>query len=349
MRQSSIHRQLLMLLCLCISASVHAGESTLVILSRDNAIAPTLVSAFETRYNARIEQLNYFSDEHRSQMLINSDAQGIDLILTSGNDLSLYIRRGWIMPLDVSLIPTLEHVSPIWRHAFEQANTHAVPSTWGTIGILYRRDLLTTPLTHWRQLYQPLPELKGRISMSTNGDELIDMGLKALGYSLNSNSREHLAKVEELLSAQKPFVKSYARFSPDKHADILSGAILASMANNGEAARLQKHNPSLVYVVPEEGSSIWVDYFAIVRKSREPRLAHRFINFINQPENAALQARYLNYATANTAAEQFLPEQFLQDPVIYPGASVHARSEFTRHLDADAVRYRNAISADLLH
>ncbi len=340
---------LLTLFSLCFPLVAGADARKLVILNRVNAIAPDLVSAFEARYDARIEQILFLTDEHRSQMLVNSAAEGIDVIQTSGIDLNLYIRRGWIRPLNTALIPTLQHISPIWRYAFEQAGTHAVPYSWGTTGIVYRSDLLATPITRWQQLYQPQPELQGRIGMSENGDALIEMGLKALGYSLNSDDEAQLNDVEALLNNQKPYVKSYARLTADKGADILSGAMIAAMTDNGEAARLQKHNQNLVYIVPEEGGRIWVDYFAITRKSQAQQLAHSFINFMNQPKNAAMQARYLHSATANSAAEQYLPAPFLQDPVIYPAASVHARSEFSRQIKAQAVRRRNAISAAVLH
>ncbi|MFT5719919.1 MAG: hypothetical protein ACI9W6_000207 [Motiliproteus sp.] len=100
--------------------------------------------------------------------------------------------------------------------------------------------------------------------------------------------------------------------------------------------------------VPEEGTNLWVDYFALGGKGREPALASAFLNFINEPENAAEMAQYLYYATPNQAAEKYLPAEFLANPTIYPTATTLDRSEFYQPIEPRALRRKSAISARIL-
>ena len=94
-------------------------------------------------------------------------------------------------------------------------------------------------------------------------------------------------------------------------------------------------------MVPEEGGNIWVDYLTVMESSRNKDLAWAFINFLNEPENAAQLAEFVHYATPNTGAEKLLPEDFRTDPVIYPSKEALGRSEFYSPLPPRAMKTRN--------
>ena len=104
----------------------------------------------------------------------------------------------------------------------------------------------------------------------------------------------------------------------------------------------------IAYVVPEEGGNIWVDYFSIVGPSRKKAMASRFLDFLNRPDIAARNARFVNYATPNKAAEALLPEAFFSNPVIYPDAAVLGRSEFYAKLAPRVQRRLNGLLARLV-
>ncbi len=339
---------LLVLICLCPFHSIASPPDELVILTWGDYFDPELQQRFEETYNAKISMVYYSSDESRTQQLVSSDAFGFDLILTSGIDLGSYVKKGWLAPLPFEKIPNSAHLSDRWRNAFPTAPQYAVPYFWGTLGIVYRADLVSTPVTSWRQLFQPAKELQGRIGMMDDSRELVSMGLKALGYSANSEDRQQLKEVENLLLAQKPDVKSYLYISLDETSSIVTGNLVAAMIYNGDALMVSEHHDQLVYVLPEEGSNIWVDYFAVSSKARNPELAYRFLNFINEPQNAAQLAEYVYSATPNKAAEALLPEEFLADPVIYPAAESLKLSEFYTPLPPRTQRLRNNIGAKVL-
>ncbi len=327
---------------------VQAQEQTLVILNWSDYLDPELIEKFERQYSAGVSVILFSSDDNRTEMLLENDATGYDLILVSGISVSTYAKRGWLAELDPTRIPNLAHIAPRWITAFESAQKYAVPYFWGTTGIIYRSDLVETPITSWQQLFRPEPQLQNKIAMMQNSADMTGMALKALGYSTNSSDNAEMDAAQTLLMQQKPHVRTYQYIALDETSPILNGEIIASMMYSGDALMLQEHNENLRYVLPSEGGNIWVDYFSLGAKASNPDLAYAFLDFINEPENAAQQAQFAYYATPNLAAEALLPVEFRTHPVIYPDSDMLQASEFYATLPARAVRKRNAISARVL-
>ena len=337
-----------MALALSIQTQAAPAAPQLVILNWSDYLDPELIQQFERRHQVQVIEVFYESDEQRTEMLLNNDAQGYDLILTSGIDIALYAKRGWIAPLPTAAIPNRQHLNPRWLNAFEGSTDYALPYSWGTTGILYRSDLLTQPLTQWRQLLDPSAELAGKISLTNDTQELIRLGLKALGYSLNSHDPQQLAEVKQLLQRAAPKIGSFQYPSVSNDSALLDGSIVAAFVYNGDGLMLQEQHDKLSYVPPDEGSILWVDYFALGAKGANPELAVAFLDYINQPEVAAQQAQYIYYATPNQAAEQLLPEAFLNNSAIYPSDTVLERSEQYQSLPPRVLRRWNAIGAEIL-
>jgi spermidine/putrescine transport system substrate-binding protein len=290
----------------------------------------------------------FSSDEHRTELLLETGGKGYDLILTSGIDLAIYLQRNLVAPLDLERLPNIRHVSPQWRRAFPNAEQYAVPFFWGTSGVAYREDLITTPITSWMQIFDPGPELQGRIAMLNTSRDVIGMALKALGFSLHCEDEQALEKVRDLLRRQKPHVHSSLYLSMDESSLLVRGDVVAAMAYSGDALMLAEHNDHIRYVIPEEGGNIWVDYFIVARHAVNPELAHAFLNFINEPENAAQMATFVYYATPNLAAEKLLDEEFLNNPIIYPSATSLQNSEFFAPLSPRGQRRWHIIASELM-
>jgi spermidine/putrescine transport system substrate-binding protein len=209
------------------------------------------------------------------------------------------------------------------------------------MGIAYRRDLVKTPPESWMYILKPGEDLRGKIGMIETSRDVLGMALKALGYSANSEQSSEIREAEQLLVAQKPYVKSYNYLALDEDSALVSGDVVAAMMYSGDALMVQEYHPEIDYVVPKEGGNLWVDYLTVLESSRNKPLAWEFLNFLNEPENAAQLAQYVYYATPNKAAEKLLPDDFLENPVVYPPASVLTGSEFYKPLSPNAVRRRN--------
>jgi spermidine/putrescine transport system substrate-binding protein len=331
------------------SPSFAEGKDQLVVLNWPSYLDPELIARFETEYDVNLRVVLYEGDDQRDEMLVASEGAGYDVVLVSGNMLPIYLRRGWLEILTEAQVPNLRHVAGRWRTAFEAADGFAAPYTWGTLGIGYREDLIPEPIESWMQLFRPVPELQNRIAMLRHNRDLVGMALKALGYSANSQDSAELDSALALLLEQRPHVRTYGYIALTSESAMVRGEIAAAMMFNGDALMLQEHEPRIRFVVPSEGGNLWVDYFVVMSRSPRKELAFAFIDFMNEPDNAAQATQYVHFATTNDAAKDLLPEEFLSNPVIYPTQEVIDRSEFSTSLPSKIIGRYNSIAASVLY
>lgn len=244
-------------------------DDRLVLLNWSEYLDPEVLEEFEEKFGIGITEVYFETDEIRNDMMVSSDGQGYDLVVTSGVDVRNYAGRGWLAPISEAQVPNLKHVNPKWRNAFVEANKYAVPFLWGTLGIAYRSDRITRPVTSWMDLFKPHEDLKGKIIMIKDSRDLIGSALKGLGYSANSTVKEELDSAKKILLSQKSFVKSYSYVSLSEKSSLVTGDAHMAMIYNGDALMLQEHEPSITYVLPREGSILWCDFFLVLQTSKK--------------------------------------------------------------------------------
>lgn len=315
----------------------------LKILNWSEYLDPEVISDFEKTYQIEVKEFYFESDEDRTKQLALTDGVGYDIIVSDMPSIRLYARRGWLEAITPEKISNYRYLSPRYLQSENLSEQYAIPLLWGTLGIAYRKDLVKQPITSWQQLFKPADELKHRIVLIRDVNDLVGMGLKSLGYSANSTIAEQLDEVETLLLAQKPFVKSYIYISVEENSALLKGDVWAAMAYNGDALLLNELNPNIEFVVPREGGNLWVDYFLILKSSKNKEMAYRFLDFVNRPENAKRIAEYASCATPNVGAEKLLPSEFKNDPLIYPPKDVIDKMEIYKKLPARVTKKRNGI------
>ncbi|WP_216594751.1 spermidine/putrescine ABC transporter substrate-binding protein [Halomonas sp. PR-M31] len=328
---------------------VQANSTELLFFNWPDYMDPAILTEFEQRTGIRVKPSYFDSDSARNELLLETKGKGFDVVLISGASIRVMAKRGWLEPLDATDVPNLKHIAPSWRTAYEEANTYGVPYSWGSVGIIYRKDLVPFTVTSWMDLMRPIEALKGKITMIGDSSELIGAALKALGYSLNSTDVQELNEAEALLQAQAPAVKTYRYLSIGDDSALVSGEVAMSMMYSGDTRMLQQYNDNIVFALPKEGGNVWADYLGVLNASTEKAAAKRFINFLNEPEIAARNAQYIYYATPNRAAEELLSTEFKQDPIIYPSAEALENSETYHRLPARTQKRRSAIFSRIVY
>jgi len=324
------------------------GMPELVLFTWSGYLDPGLVASFERQHGVRVKQVYFATDDIRDDYLIKTDGAGFDLVLVAGYKVDLYRRYGWLAKLPENKLTNLRHLDPRWRNAFPSTRGYAVPYAWGSIGIAYRKDLVTRPPSSWMDLFRPAADLQGKLFMIEDVRDTIGLALKALGHSVNETDSRALQAAEQLLLAQKPFVKTWHYLSLTADSALVSGDLAMGMLYNGDALTLQEYDERIDFIIPQEGTALWVDYLAVLKGSRQQQLAWSFIDFLNEPENAARLAEYIYYATPNRAAEKLLPREFLENPVIYPPRRILDKSEFYEQLPPRASKQRNELFSRLM-
>ena len=343
---------LLFLLCAAFSIDADrldadSNQRVLHILTWSDYLDPGLAAGFEQTYQAKLKFTYFETDEHRDQILTQQGIEGFDLALIDAIRLPLYQKRGWLSSIDPQLVPNLEYLDPRCLSDFSATKEYAVPYFWGTQGIVYRGDLVEQPIQSWMQLFKPQEQLRGKIVMIDDSREVMGMAAIALGKSMTSEDIRDWEAAAQLVYAQKPYVYSYGYIAIDEHSGLVSGDVLAAQIFNGEALNLQQHNKDIVYVHPVEGSSYWVDYWVLLKHAPHRKLAHRFLNYLNVPANAATNAKSVYFATCNKAAERLLPQDILQDPIIYPPPAVMKRLQPYKLLSPEITRKVNMLYSQI--
>ena len=333
----------LFLFILACSFQNEAAASTLRLFIWEAYFPDEVLTEFEKQTGIKVEQVYYETDELKDETLISTQGgEGLDLIVGSRVSFKEYVKYGWLSSYTELAIKNLNNIEERWLPQ-GALRGYSLPYLWGTVGIAYRKDKVTVPIDSWQQLFKPDTNLKQRIMMINDSRDTIGLALKALGYSINSSSTQMLKQAETLLLAQKPYVKKYSYPTLDEKSALVTGDIWMSMIYNGDAITLQDYNNQISFVVPKEGTNLWIDDIGVLKKSGNPVAAWQFIDFINQPQIAAKISAFTFYASPNKNAKAYLKPAFLADSRIFPNQEIIEKSEFFKDLSAKQLKSRGDI------
>lgn len=282
----------------------------------DTFIAPEVLREFEQTYQAKINYSTYGSSEEMYATL-KAGNPGYDVVFPADYLVQRMAQEGLLMPLDLAAIPNRRHLDPRFLNpAYDPENRYGLPYQWGTLGIGYNLEAIGAPIASWAAMFTP--RYAGKIAWLDDARYTLGAVLMALGYDPNTHNPAEISRAKDFLLRQKDTI---ATFAPDTGQDLLTqGDVDLAFEWNGDVAQVMQNNPDLRYVVPKEGSIIWVDKLAIPTGAKHPALAATFINFILQPRIAAKIANLTHYGSPNLTARQqgLIQETDRANPVIYP-------------------------------
>ncbi len=286
----------------------------------------TVVRQFEERFGVKVVTDTFGSNEELLAKL-QGGAVGYDVVVPSDYMVSILVKQGLLAELDPAKIPNLAHVYAHLKGLYyDPTNTYSVPYLWGTTGIGYNADLVSPPPDSWHVLWDE--RYKGRISLLNDEREVFGMALRAAGESLNAVNPVVLTAAKARLMAQKAFVKTYTSENYDQL--LVSGDVVLAHGWSGTIMRAAAERPAIKYVIPKEGGTIWQDNLCILKTSMHREEAMAFINFLLEPQIAALMTSKVKYASASEEARLFVPKEIAQNPAIYPPDAVVSRLEWIK-------------------
>ncbi len=304
-----------------VSIAVMGGcgkQATVNVYNWGDYMDPAVLEAFEKETKIKVVYEVYSTNE---ELLAKLKAGGTnyDIVIPSTNMLEVFLAQDLLSEIDLSKIPNFKNLDPQFTNLdSDPGNKYSVPYFWGTIGILYNAAALGTEVDSWWAMHDP--KYAGKIIMFDSVRDTIGVTLKMLGHSLNSTDPVELEAAKQVLIAQKSLIHSY---TVDGYEDpLLAGDALLSMAWSGDAFKVMSENGDFKYVLPKEGTNVWVDSMAVPKSAKNKEEAYKFIDFILKPEIGKQLAEYLGYSTPNLEAQQLLPEEVRNNEVIYPKTNV---------------------------
>lgn len=267
---------------------------------------------------------------------ISSGAIAYDVICPSDYMIQRMIENDLLAEINFDNIPNVKNIGKDYMEQsrqFDPENKYSVPYCWGTVGILYNKTMVDEPITSWSVLWDE--KYKDNILMQDSVRDAFGVTLKYLGYSLNSTDLDELTEARDLLIKQKPLVQAYVI---DQVRDKMIGNEAAiGVIYSGEAIYTQMENPGLEYVIPEEGSNIWIDSWVIPKNAENKENAEKFINFLCRPEIALMNFEYITYSTPNIEARKLIEDEAIRNSEIaFPDLSKYDNLETFQYLGTEA-------------
>lgn len=208
---------------------------------------------------------------------------------------------------------------------FDPDNKYSVPYCWGTVGILYNKTMVSEPIDSWEVLWDE--QYADNILMQDSVRDAFMVALKKNGCSLNSVNEAELEQAKNDLIEQKPLVQAYV---VDQVRDKMIGNEAAiGVIYSGEAIYTQRENPDLEYVIPKEGTNVWIDSWVIPKNCQNKENAEKFIDFMCREDIALLNFDYITYSTPNDAARELIEDEDIKNsPIAFPDLSQYSLETF---------------------
>ena len=303
-----------------------SGTNQVIVYNWGEYLDPEVITLFEKETGINVVYEEFETNEIMYPK-VQSGAIAYDVVCPSDYMIQRMIENDLLAELNFDNIPNVKNIGQEYfkqSRQFDSENKYSVPYCWGTVGILYNKTMVDEPIDSWSVLWDE--KYIDNILMQDSVRDAFAVALKYKGHSLNSTDLDELEEAKELLIEQKPLVQAYVI---DQFRDKMIGNEAAiGVIYSGEAIYTQLENPNLEYVIPKEGSNVWIDSWVIPKNAKHKENAEAFINFLCRPDIAKMNFDYITYSTPNTAARELIEDPAIRNSKIaFPDASELERCE----------------------
>lgn len=319
----------------------NSGEKVIV-YNWGEYLDPKTIELFEKETGISVTYEEYETNEIMYPKIV-SQAIAYDVVCPSDYMIQRLIENDLLAEINWNNIPNIKNMDSTYMEqskSFDPENKYSVPYCVGTVGILYNKSMVKEPVDSWNILWDP--KYKDSILMQDSVRDAFAVALKRLGYSINATEVDQLAAATEDLIEQKPLVQAYV---VDQVRDKMIGNEAAlGVIYSGEAGYTKRENPDLEYVIPKEGSNVWIDSWVIPKNSKNKENAEKFINFMCRPEIALMNFEYLTYSTPNLKAREMIEDEDIRNSkILFPEPEDLTNCETFQFLGDDVDSYYNEL------
>ncbi|UCF90783.1 MAG: spermidine/putrescine ABC transporter substrate-binding protein [Desulfobacterales bacterium] len=330
---------LMMVFCIACMGTAWAAENELkIFIWSEYMDEENMPKEFEAATGIKVRLDLYESNEEMMAKLQAGGVSQYDIVVPSDYIMPSLINLKLLQPLDHSKIPNLKNLGAKFKEtSFDPGNKYAAGWQWGTVGLMYNRQKIKdADAKTWAILFDPAHD-PGPFYLIDSVREMMGIALLYLGYDFNSTNPKELKAAADLLiqTKKRPSCLGFKGGVGGKN-DVVAGVASAAIVYNGDAIQAIGEDPqNLSFVVPKEGSEIWLDSLCIPAQAPNPDAAHKWINWILDPKVGAGLSNYNHFATPNEAAMPFLLKEDLENPGVWPTPEIMQTLVFTKDLGKD--------------
>lgn len=318
------------------------SDEKLIVYNWGEYLDPEVIDIFQEETGITVTYEEYETNEIMYPKIM-SKAIAYDVVCPSDYMIQRMRENDLLAEINWDNVPNIKNIDPTYMEqsqSFDPENKYSVPYCVGTVGILYNKTMVKEQVDSWNILWDE--KYKDSILMQDSVRDAFAVALKRRGYSLNSLVVDELIQATDDLIAQKPLVQAYV---VDQVRDKMIGNEAAlGVIYSGEALYTQRENPDLEYVIPKEGTNVWIDSWVIPSNAQNKENAEKFINFLCRPDIALMNFEYITYATPNKAARELIEDESIRNSrVLFPEAEDLQGSETFQFLGDEADSYYNEL------
>lgn len=330
-----------LLAAVCSQAAVAEEEKVLHIYNWSDYIAEDTIKNFEKETGIDVVY-DVFDSNEVLEAKILSGSTGFDLVVPSNDFLGRQAKAGAFQPLDKSKLTNYGNLDPklmtVLADTVDPENTYSVPYLWGTTGIGYNinkvKEVLgeDAPVNSWELVFEPkyMEKLAScGVAFLNAPTEILPAALNYMGKDPNSLKAKDYKRALKVLKPIRPYITYF--HSSQYINDLANGDICVAVGWSGDVLQASdraaeaENGVEVAYNIPEQGAMAWFDLMAIPADAKHPENAHKFINYLLRPEVIAGVSNYVWYANPNPPSREFIDEEILAHPGIYPTDEISAK------------------------
>lgn len=257
----------------------------------------------------------------------------------------IFIEKGLLLEARPDQMENFKNVDPRWVDVeWDPGRHYTVPWQWGTTGVAVNRSAYDGDINTSAIFMDPPEELVGKVNVVPEMQDVMGLALMYVGSEPCTTDKAALKKVRDALMAAKPKWMSMDYGMTEK---LSNGDVMATVNWNGSTFRARLNNPDVAYGYPKEGYPVWMDSVAILADAKNVENAKAFMNFIMEPENAALISAFARYANGIKGSVEFMPEEMKDAPEINVPEELAAAGRFSMACPPEAQKFYSAIWTEL--
>ena len=312
-----------------------AAEGRLHVYNWGDYINPEVLQRFSEEFDVEVTLDTYGTNE---EMLakIQAGATGYDIVFPSVWMHDVLFNLGLLAKTDIGSHPDFENIDPNFiRAKTDPEAEYCLPYAWGSVGIVYNKQVVDAPIEGWEDLFA-LADSGKKIILLDDPRETIGIGHIMNGTSVNSVDEEEVMAATDYIVER---IGDISAFTYDSIPLVQSGDVAAAHWYVGANIFVSQTPDVLQYVIPEEGATMYQEDLCVLESAPNKENALKFLEFYLRPEIAALNVEQQMNGTPNIPALEFIPEEIAGNETMYPPEEVMERLQIFHDLGPDIRLY----------